>query len=118
MNLLEIVTTEDFHAAYQASSHDAVLILKHSTRCPISGNAYREFRQFCEAQTGDGLKCYIVKVIENRPTSNEITVRTGIEHASPQVLLLIHQKPIWTASHRSITQSQLEKAIKEFCEKH
>lgn len=107
--LLELTSLEAWRECV-ASSHEApVLILKHSTRCPISTGAHRAYSDYCTQATG--VTCYLVKVIENRPVSNAIAEETGIRHESPQLHLLLGGESLWQASHRDITVENIRKAV-------
>ncbi len=88
---------------FAASEANPVLILKHSTRCPISSGALREVRDFLEEREGDVPAAYINYVVENRDISNAIASRLGIRHESPQAFLVSQGAVQWQASHGGIT---------------
>lgn len=77
------------------------IIFKHSTACPISARAERETQKFLESNPDR--KVYRVLVIEDRDVSNYIEDRTGVRHASPQVLVLREGKVVWHDSHFGVT---------------
>lgn len=87
-----------------------VLILKHSTQCPISAAAYRAFQRFAAAHPR-AAEYRVVKVIEQRPLSNEIARRLGVRHQSPQALLIHRGTVRWHASHWNITEQSLAAAL-------
>ncbi len=90
-----------------ARSHDApVLIFKHSNACPISAAAYEQMTRV----SGD---VAIVVVQQNRDVSREVEARTGVEHESPQALVLRNGAVVWTASHFGITKEAVEQALRE-----
>lgn len=84
-----------------------VFLLKHSTRCPISSAAYRQFISFAELEIAP---CARVLVIEDRSCSDAITRNTGVSHCSPQVLLYNNGKVIWHTSHYDITVAKMQDA--------
>ncbi len=102
----EISTLLEWEEVVQKSKEKPVLILKHSTTCPISAAAYKEFTSI-----DTDLDSYLVKVIESRPVSNEIERKIGIQHKSPQILLLANEEAVWHASHWDITESKIAQAI-------
>lgn len=51
-----------------------------------------------------------MKVIEDRPVSNEIAARLGVKHESPQAILVRGGKAVWHASHRQVTAANLAAA--------
>ena len=53
----------------------------------------------------------IVIVQTGRDISNEIEMRTGIRHASPQAIILKGGKAVYHASHYDITAEDLEKVM-------
>ena len=81
------------------------LIFKHSTACGGSHAAAREVARFLAAHPGAPV--FVVHVIEQRPLSNAVAERTGIRHASPQVILLEDGRPVWSATHFAITTEAL-----------
>jgi bacillithiol system protein YtxJ len=90
-----------------ARSHDApVVIFKHSTTCPISAAAYRQMSTLKDAVA-------LVVVQRAREVSREVAERTGIEHESPQAIILRNGKAVWNASHWSVTSDAVEEALHE-----
>ena len=86
-----------------------VFLLKHSTRCPISGSAWRAYQRFAEEEPNAEL--WKVLVIENAQLSSEISRETGIRHQSPQILLFHKGDVVWNDSHYSIKEDGLRKAL-------
>lgn len=109
-HVLELHKLEDWQEALQRSQEHPVLLLKHSTTCPVSARAYREFMAFVGANASDPkqtMEYRMVKVIENRPLSRHIAEETEVRHESPQVLLLDQGRVIQHASHGHITKKRL-----------
>lgn len=104
----EIKTLPEWENVLQQSKKQPVLLFKHSTTCPVSAAAYREFTSV-ETETD----AYLVKVIESRPVSNEIESNLGVQHQSPQIFLVSNEEPVWHASHWNITESSILKAIEK-----
>lgn len=87
------------------------IIFKHSYKCPISRRAKREMDAFLNSYK-QGLEYEFVDVIDNRERSDEIAEQYGIQHESPQIIILDDKKKvIWDASHRAITEKSINKAI-------
>ena len=103
-NYTEITSVDDWKKVLEQSREKPVVVLKHSTTCPISANAYGEFNSFDKP-----IDRYLVKVIEHRPVSNEIAADLGIKHESPQAFVLANGKAVWNASHWKITKKELDK---------
>lgn len=103
----EITTIEEWEDVKQQSSDKPVLLLKHSTRCPVSTNAYNEFKAYIEKYPNQNLAFVLVKVIESRPVSNQIAEDLGVAHASPQIFLIKDQAAYWNASHWAVTTEHI-----------
>jgi bacillithiol system protein YtxJ len=90
-----------------ARSHDKpVIIFKHSTTCPISAAAYKQMSRLKD-------EVALVVVQRARDVSREVEARTGIEHESPQTIILRDGVAVWNASHWSITSEAVEQALQE-----
>jgi len=82
------------------------LIYKHSPLCGLSDMAMTEVRFFM--QDSPDVPIVAVDVIRDRPLSRRIAERLGIQHESPQIILLEHGEPVWDTSHRGVTAQALE----------
>ena len=90
-----------------ARSNDApVILFKHSSTCPISSRAYEQMSQ---VKTDVSL----VVVQRAREVSSEIASRTGIQHESPQAIIVRNGEAVWSASHFDITAKAVEDAVRE-----
>ncbi|WP_248925647.1 bacillithiol system redox-active protein YtxJ [Paenibacillus hamazuiensis] len=102
-NWKEITTVEEWNSLFEGSNEKPFVILKHSTRCPVSTNALEEYDSYLGKSPNEDVNYYMVKVIESRPVSNKIAEDTGITHASPQILYIKDKSAYWNTSHWSIT---------------
>lgn len=102
---------DDYRRLLDDSHVMPILLLKHSTRCPISAAAEREFTRFA-AEAAEGA-CRQVLVVEQRPLSQQIAQETGVVHQSPQVLLFKDGKVVWHATHYSITAEAMRAAYND-----
>ncbi len=105
----ELQTSNDWHDVLEQSNETSLFVFKHSTTCPVSSTAYREF----DGCTTDIPK-YFVKVQDSRPVSNEIESDLGVRHASPQLFLLKDGKALWQATHYAISKSNIHKALEDY----
>ncbi|KON86710.1 thioredoxin [Sporosarcina globispora] len=92
-------------------SGEQLLILKHSSTCPVSGAAYEEFESFVNEHKD--VNAYYLVVQEDRSLSNHIAEAFHIKHESPQAILFQNGDVAWHASHWKITYGSLENAVKE-----
>ncbi len=90
----------------ERSQQQPVVIFKHSTTCPISSAAYREMEDY-EGEVA------LVEIQLARELSKEIAQKTGVEHESPQVLVLRNGKVVWDASHWKVKADAVADAVKQ-----
>ena len=107
----QITTSEELEAAIRESENKPVLLFKHSTRCPISAGAYAEAKRYLEDSPNEDASYLLIHVVEDRPVSLEAADRLGVEHASPQVILLRDGRAVWNTSHSRITSASLQEAL-------
>ena len=61
---------------------------------------------------GAEIEPYYLDLIAYRPVSNKIAETIGVEHQSPQVILLKDGKAIYDTSHNDITVEGLKAILK------
>ncbi|MFC4775588.1 bacillithiol system redox-active protein YtxJ [Paenibacillus sp. GCM10023252] len=110
LNYEELTTIEEWNEVLRHSDKEPVLLLKHSTACPISGAAYGEFTVYARKPKRK-LSCVMVKVIESRSVSNQMTADLGTKHESPQIFLIHRREVLWHASHWTITYERIEQEV-------
>ncbi len=93
----------------EASRGKKVMVLKHSTACPISGRARRELDSLLADGPGAGV--YLVVVQQQREFSNEIEEKLGIRHETPQLLLIQDGEVTEHWSHHQITREVAAEAL-------
>ena len=94
-----------------ARSHDApVVLFKHSTTCPISARAHRQMSELSPEVAG---QISLVIVQRAREVSRRVAEQTGIEHESPQAIILRNGQAVWSASHFDITAEAVAQAVQE-----
>ncbi len=90
-----VTDTESLDALFASSAQHPVILFKHDPYCPISARAYREMEQV----PGD---VALVDVEHNKEIASAVTKRTGIQHESPQVIVVKDGQPVWSASQFNI----------------
>lgn len=111
--LKELLTLEELEEALESSTEIPVFLFKQSTTCPVSADAFAEYKAFLEPK-GEEVDTYFVKVRETREVSNKIEEETGIQHQSPQVLFIKDREALWNISHKNITIDSLEEALQTY----
>lgn len=91
------------------SNDTPVAIFKHSTRCSVSRMALRQFEN--EFDLSDKVTAYFLDLIAYRDVSNEIAHRFGVQHQSPQLILIKDGKAVYNASHSDIDAEELKARI-------
>lgn len=101
------LTSEDQIKSMIEDSHSKpVAIYKHSTRCGLSAVVISRLEKdwnFGE----DELDFYYLDIINRRSLSNKVAKELGIDHLSPQLLLLKNGKVVYHDSHSAISVSAL-----------
>ncbi len=90
----------------EQSYQEPVVLFKHDPFCPISAAAHRELQQVPEPVS-------LIDVEHETYISAEVAKRTGVQHESPQVIVLHEGQPAWSASRYEITQEAVGKAIQQ-----
>lgn len=93
----------------QESVAKPVLLFKHSTRCGVSRMTLKQFEN--EYDLDDQVTPYFLDLLAYRSISNAIAERFGVEHQSPQLLLIRNGKAVYDASHSEIYVEALRRYI-------
>ncbi len=110
MNWRILASSDDLQRAVAESYKHPVALFKHSTRCSISSAAKDRMERhwnFSDAQ----LPAYYLDLIKHRDVSNEIAAVTGIQHESPQLIILKDGKPVYNASHMEVNPKYIPNNI-------
>jgi bacillithiol system protein YtxJ len=75
----------------------AALLYKHSPRCGVCIASEREVHLAAAAHPD--VPVFQLDVVAHRPLAREASRRLGLAHESPQVVLVMHGRPVWWASH-------------------
>ncbi len=98
----------DWHAAREHSNDTAVLIYKHSSSCPVSGQAHEEMEELLDDDT---LPAYKVVVQEHREVSNQIETDLDVRHETPQAILLYNNEPVFDTSHFDVSAATIRQEL-------
>lgn len=108
MNWIPLKSVEELENLY--NSTDTVVIFKHSTRCPVSSMAKRSL-EFDEDLIPADLPFYYLDLIANRDVSNRVAELWGIQHESPQIIVVKGKQSIYNASHSDIEMRDILASI-------
>ena len=98
--------TEDFE---RLLVEPLAIIFKHSTMCVISARAHDETERFLAENPEQAV--YKVEVIESRRVSDYVEEKTGVRHASPQLLVLRSGEVVWHVSHAGVTAEAIAASL-------
>lgn len=107
INWNKLEQVEQLEEINSLSKEKPVVIFKHSTRCSISAASLNRLeRKWDEAKAGN-LTPYYLDLIKHRDISNEIENVYGIDHESPQVLLIKDGQCVYDNSHFGISFDEI-----------
>jgi len=100
-----IETAGDLDSLFAESFQSPVALLKHSNSCGISSHVMYLLDEI------DAVLNVIV-IQEHRDLSNDVEMRTGHRHQSPQIFVLRDGKPIYHATHYGIDPQKVAELLK------
>ena len=98
---LELVQQEELFAVF-----------KHSTRCSISSMALNRL----ESAWDINIPLYYLDLLAERAVSNLIEDHLGIQHQSPQLIIIHRGKVVYHASHSAIQMNAIREAVADLVE--
>ena len=101
----QLTDLSELDTIVEESNKKPVLIFKHSTRCSVSRMVLKQFEN--EFVLQDKIKPYFLDLLQHRAISNEIASQFGVQHQSPQLIIIKNGKAIYNASHESIAAENL-----------
>lgn len=113
MNWETLTSTAQLTDLINASHENPVLIFKHSTRCSISSMALNRLERSWNLEEAQPLTPYYLDLIAHRDVSSAIAAQLGVEHQSPQVVVISDGKAIYDNSHMGISYNDIIKIAKD-----
>ena len=102
---------EELTAIANESHEHPVLIFKHSTTCSISAAAKGKIERQWAASGLTDLPIYYLDLLKYRPLSAQIAQAFGVQHESPQLLLIQNGECRYHASHLGIRLAEAKAAV-------
>jgi bacillithiol system protein YtxJ len=112
--LKRLRAVHELDQALAESNKRPLLLFKHSHSCGISHDALDEINAHLEdGATGHLAVAHyaIVTVQTHREVSNAISARLGLRHETPQAILVVNGRAVWSASHFRVTAAEIRKAF-------
>ena len=107
MNWHTLNSVNQLNQIDQDSQNTPVMLLKHSTRCSISSAALSRLERNWQDSDNQKLQPYYLDLLQHRDISNAIATHYGIEHQSPQVLVIKGGKCVYSATHFDINYKDI-----------
>ncbi|MDE3248702.1 MAG: bacillithiol system redox-active protein YtxJ [Bacteroidota bacterium] len=104
MDWKQLTADEQIDIIRERSAEKPQLIFKHSTRCAISSMAKSRLER---ATAPDSIDFYYLDLIANRALSQKVASSFGVEHESPQVLLIKDGRCVYNESHSGISMDEI-----------
>jgi bacillithiol system protein YtxJ len=94
----------------ELSATKPVLLLKHSTTCSISATALNRIERNWKDDNENEVVPFYLDLLAHREISNEIARHYGVQHESPQVLLIRAGKCVYSETHLGINLAEILQA--------
>jgi bacillithiol system protein YtxJ len=104
--MTELTSIQEFDLL---AGQELSIIFKHSPTCGISLLAHREVSRFCDMQPDAPV--YLISVRRQRDIARYIAQRTGVQHESPQIVVLRRGDVLASSSHNAITVEWIASAV-------
>jgi bacillithiol system protein YtxJ len=104
MEWINLTTEDGIEQIIQKSKDKPQVIFKHSTRCSISSVAKQRMER---AKQPDGIDFYYLDLLSNRALSQKVEDTFGVEHESPQILVIKDGKCVYDDSHMAISMDAI-----------
>ena len=113
MNWEELKDLPQLDQLNDLSHQKPVGIFKHSTRCSISATALNRLQRNWGKTAGtEALQMYYLDLIAHREVSNAIAKKYGVQHESPQFILLKNGTAVYHESHYGIDLQEIVEQVK------
>ncbi len=107
MDWITLKELDQLRTIDQVSQNMPVVVFKHSTRCMISGVVLNRLERAMKGLADSGHPIYFLDLLRYRNISDAIEHRYGIDHASPQVLVIRNGSCVFSSTHLAIDHHEL-----------
>lgn len=102
--------TEQLNVIEEESVKRPQVIFKHSTTCGVSSMVLKMFKSAYDLTDGQ-MDFHFLDLHANREVSNEVASKFGIQHQSPQLLIIKNGVVVKHGSHAAISVIKLEQYL-------
>ena len=110
MDWIPLISEHQLEDIRKLSSQQDQLIFKHSTRCATSSMAKNRLER---GDASPNVQFHFLDLIKYRSISNKIETEFGVNHESPQVLLIRNGECIYEESHNGISMEEIEEQVNQ-----
>ena len=107
MNWIQLTNKEQIAEVDKESYQQKVVIFKHSTRCSISDAALGRLERNVKESDAGGIRWCFLDLLQCRDLSNFIAEHYGVQHESPQALLIQNGACSFSQTHSQIRLTDL-----------
>lgn len=111
MSYTDVTSTAALAEMITLSEQQPVLFFKHSRTCGISDRAFREFERYLQSPESTQVRNCVIVVQTAREVSNSLARLMGIEHETPQAILVRDGRAVWNDSHMALKSEALKMAV-------
>ncbi len=111
VNWKKLNNVEVLNKIEEDSKNKTIIIFKHSTSCSISGMALNRLERSWKEEEMENTDAYYLDLLANRDISNAIAQKFGIEHQSPQILIIKEGICTYDNSHMGINYQLLKEQV-------
>jgi len=112
MNWNALENADTLEEIKEKSNQHPVLIFKHSSRCGISSMALNRLERAWQEQEMSHLITYFLDLVRYRQVSEAVAQTFGVQHQSPQVLVIKDGQCIYDNSHMGINYTEIKQQAK------
>lgn len=111
---MEFIESKDDLSLVLAKSYEhRVAIFKLSNTCPQSKMLFERLKRTEEKDPSITEKISIIIVQKTREVSDEVALRFGVVHESPQVLVVENEEVIYYQSHEHISLDKVKELLQK-----
>jgi len=114
MNWNELTALDQIDQVIEESKIKPVLIFKHSRSCSISKATLDRLER--NWNLNEEVKTYFLDLLAYRSISNAIEGQFGVQHESPQVLIIEQGKSTYDKSHFDINYQEIKSKLQVVAE--
>lgn len=103
-------TVEQLQNIIDRSGEKPILIFKHSVHCSTSTLIKMDLTTNWDIDP-DTVEFYQLDIINHNDVSQAIETKLGVQHESPQIIMLKNKKATYRKSHLDISYDLIKKAI-------